>query len=734
MDETPLPPSTNYRVSLPSTSSSPVNVVSPSLELLLKLQSQSQQLLTELSNFQSYLREQKKEQVVEIRSFRSSVLAEARALKKFEGIEKVQATSFGSLPDGGGLQGEDVDRHSCPPLKDLKLEAGRGHRPEKGEINSNNQNVSNDDGRSFTVVSRDVQEHPQPQPQHFIDPHHYEAIGNEDSLTEVEEIEQVARTHLHALRSSNIPFLHTIWDIAKRSQALKALTKRFYLPQANGDSSKPADQNRHVTPSATTTATDRSRRTQGSVLVDIVSSDGSLWTKVSLINEKRLIFDMAKEGYGIDDFDEDEEESERGSSEESEDIQQTPSQPDIELVRLASDLQTASKTAPRVNYLHPRVRLVLPRLSETANLLPQIKSILAGIRAMGIEVMCKDDIEERMTLPVPQTYPPREAHSNSSTTTYSLSHLAPSDAILPSLPNNPNTLTPTLNLDCTILLALVSDISHLLSSHLSSPPPSGTNSFHAAIRAQIASEAIATKSLSTPQSPQRKPSQRLLEAHLYPLLRNRSLQTTVAAAKRMAEIVLIIGTHTERSRVTGLFGVDVQTLLDRLSSSPSPLVSPQSQPANEEQIVKSNAECHDLLSSPELTDFPIPPPEDLHLPITIISDITPESQAQMSRFRPYVREVSQGLSEINTSVFLTGWMRGMCTVTSNRGVARQILEAVCKGLDDLDVRAGGIGAVEQRGIVLDIERGPRIWVVGVCRSLIGKEKKNKKDPGEGDIP
>ena len=652
-------------------SSTPATASSSASALLTRLTSDSQHLLAELSQFQSYLAENKKENAVELRRFKDSVLAEGKGLSKFEGLYRVE--------------GVGVDRaERCVRNGDA------------GKV------VVNGEGETAlrSTQKNDLIEHGD------------DADNDEDE----EGREQKARRSLHALRSSNIPFLTTVWDMAKRSHGIKALTKRYFLPATK----KVPDPNKrggahHPSSDASTAQQDHSRRAQGSVLVDLVSSDGRLWTKISLVTEKRLIYNMAKEGYGITD--EDEEDADSGEESRS------SSGPDLELIRLATELRTAAKAAPRVNYLHPRVRLILPRLSSDGGGLHQVQSVFKKLQAMSIEVICKDN------LPI---------SSSPSDLSSLLPLLSPSPFTLPSIPSDPSTLTSTLNLDCTILLALISDISHLSPSKLPLPP-SDRKTLHAAIRNQIAAEASAEASQTrttltspnTPPSPNTHSSptksQRLLDAHLWPILSHRTLLTTYPATVRMAEIVRTIGTPTERARVPGFFGPTFDLDNPDTWTPPSQSVHhTQTSYSDEQQL---SQQCHALLSSASLSDFPLPSSSSLNLPIRIIAP-SPSSSSSPLPLPDYAVQVCALLSPLNASVFLTGWALGVATVTSNRGVAREVVGAVGRALDRQEEQEqeeqgdGGWDWVENG------ERGPRMWVIGTARSLIGKERGGSGREGE----
>ena len=77
------------------------------------------------------------------------------------------------------------------------------------------------------------------------------------------------------LSSCNFPFFEAVWDAAKRSEGIIALRKRAYwaFKKAKGDPWK------------------------YSVYVDLISKDGSEWTKISTMTERRCIMELAKAGW-----------------------------------------------------------------------------------------------------------------------------------------------------------------------------------------------------------------------------------------------------------------------------------------------------------------------------------------------------------------------------------------------------------------------------------------------------
>ena len=331
--------------------------------------------------------------------------------------------------------------------------------------------------------------------------------------------------------------------------------------------------------------------------MDIVAQDGAEWVKVSTITETRLLFELAKAGWECaDSADDSGEEDEKWCSLDGAHAGRENGKDDddgrVELVKLAEDLKKAASCV-RVRYHHPTVRFVLPKLH--AGNVPAIDSILDAIRATGAKIQCASDS------PISTTPTTKDADTKSSLTT-TFSHL---------LPHPFTHFTSTLNIDCTILLALVSDLSHL--------PISPEPWFHKAITRQIELEA----------------REHLLPSSLYPALGGRDLVCTKEAAKRMREIVGCIGTPAEKARTNVVMG--------NVEMGPREL---------REEFARCST--HTV-------------PADLELPIREVA-----AEGDKMKLPAIAQKVAEKLTAINRSVFLYGWNEGITTISSNRTVAKLI--------------------------------------------------------------
>lgn len=378
-------------------------------------------------------------------------------------------------------------------------------------------------------------------------------------------------TKQHILSSSNLPFLECVWAAAKNTTGLQAMHKAVYFgPQL--------ERRAHINPNRsqkqpplTATAARKSK-----TYVDVVAKDGLEWIKVSLITNHRIMMDKAREGWCAQDSDSDAE-SKDGSDDSHDDVDDG-----IPIVRIAESLAEAAKLV-RLKTRHPHIRLMLPKIVEGQSI--EVDKILLRFRALGISVEC----------------------GTSALQPVSFTHVKAGMATNPL-----DMFSETINIDCTILLALVSDFSHL---EVHDEPW-----FHRALRRQIELEK----------------KENLLPNVLYPALKGHNMVCTSEAAKRMREIVSTIGTSDEKARTALLMDDDDIT-------------------------AEVRREKLDGLSRFDV-------PGDLHLPIREVS-----TDEQPDDSLPAVaKDVEAELSSINQSVFLLGWKRNMTTITSNRTVVKQI--------------------------------------------------------------
>lgn len=456
------------------------------------------------------------------------------------------------------------------------------------------------------------------------------------------------------LQTSNVPHYEIWWTIAKQCIGIRGLGRRIVLDGRDGKRARGKKANPE----------------QGKeVQIDVMANDGEEWIKISTMSEKRLVLEMAKEGLErYNDYD---------SDPDDECLDVKPNDPiqvrKLELLRLAESLAAASRTV-RTRYRHPRIRFVLPRISEGLN--SDVDALIADVRATGASVTCgtlatdtteMHTLEDSFTRMLPTTYKPE--------------------------------LTPVLNLDCSILIALLSDQCHIPPSQLPRRPPGASPSYNAAILQQMAEEEA---------SP-------LLPDELWPLMTQRTLTCTDEAATRMRNIVNMMGTDPEVQRADIILGDGVY--------------------GN-----KSSAELRNALQT--LSHHAIP--SDILLPIRIVPvDVPaltsnkpphpslPQHQSQHDAFpREIVHRLvhTTKLSALNAAVLLYGWAEDIVTVTSNQTAVSQIERGINAVLDGMEREKEGVSDStgtdhhdRGAGAVMRF-REPRFWAVQASRSLVGKKK------------
>jgi len=395
----------------------------------------------------------------------------------------------------------------------------------------------------------------------------------QSELNMLERLSQSTDTNTasHIVRSSNLPFLETVWNNAKLSKDLTALQKRMYYdpykPDSDDSGTKKAVQNGRQR--------GKQRRLKAaSTVVDVVAEGGLAWTKVSLVTNTRLLFDLAKQGWECG-----------GSSEEDEGFPDDRSDDrDVPILKTAKELASAS-AAMRIRTKHPRVTLVLPRIVPGVQ--DEIDAVLDDCRAAGVTVWCAGDMPPAPPIP---------------------------EATMSMVPDPFNAFTKALNIDCTILLAIVSEFSH---AKVSKEPW-----FHVALNRQVEIE----------------DNENLLPSLLYPAMGDRKLTCTIEAAKRMREIVATIGTASEKARTAVLMGDD--------------------EGRSREELVEEMQQW----SAYEV-------PNAWQLPIRVVDQNENSCQANLPVEAAHVMREH---TDINKSVFLYGWAANITTITSNRTVVKQM--------------------------------------------------------------
>ena len=476
---------------------------------------------------------------------------------------------------------------------------------------------------------------------------------------------------VHHVRSSNLPFYTTLWDTAKRCQGIVGFHQKFSF-SSNGLQHKARCANNDG----------KRMKRKRSVVVDIVAKGGTEWVKVSTATEQRMLYELAENGCRGSDcdsddgsHDDDDHQDQAGYAETSRPngLSRRQRLPTLSLLTLAQDLQRASANL-KTPYQRPKVRLVLPRLEMGRQ--DVVDSLLDQIRQTGIVVQVGSSSPPSRPSPLP---PDDETFSRMAVDEFA-------------------GFTSTLNIDCTILLAIVSDLSH--------QPIPIEPSFHIAIQRQI----------------QREQIEQVVPSLLWPAMADRELVCTYEAARRMWEIVDTIGTPTEKART-------------------AILMEDHDRRRHDDNDDNDGDQQHLLTSFQSLSSHTVP--STWRIPIKTIVPVTEADGIDISHLPPVAQIVRDRLTQINQSVFLFGWVNGWTTLSSNRSVVRLITDILCEHSpscnnttnpddgnddDDDDDATEETEEVEDRGGIgnknnkVSRAKVPHIWLCHTARSLLGKEK------------
>ncbi|KOS22651.1 UPF0415 protein [Escovopsis weberi] len=418
------------------------------------------------------------------------------------------------------------------------------------------------------------------------------------------------------------------WDVLKRCHSLVAVnqtfqgsdkeTRRREVSQVSGDGRQ--KQQLH-----------RTLKEQGKVEVHVVDGGGE-WIDVRWLQADRLARQMADNGWGW------------GEHELGDDVDPAEWE-DMPLAKQVRRLVVAARIN-RYEYRIPRVRIVMPNLGRGASM--DVDVLLDQFTRLhpSVEVVVEDATGEFLTRACPDL------------------KLATKNL----LGDDKAGLTATLNMDHTILIDLVSDLTH---SRLRPQPWQDRTT-----RAQIEEE---------------NGHGGLMARTLYPILQDRLLVCTREAAEHFHAVLDAVGTPTEKERGRILVPWDG----GRDGASPT---APA--PAPPEASEGKRRRFQDL--SIHLV------PDSLQIPIQVLSSewtIPTVEAAVASGALPLVAlDVARcgGFKSSKLSIYMYGWASGTTTVTSNKEISGQIKTWV---------------EAHRRS---DDETGPSIWRIDVTRNLLAK--------------
>ncbi|PNY23481.1 Uncharacterized protein TCAP_06567 [Tolypocladium capitatum] len=403
------------------------------------------------------------------------------------------------------------------------------------------------------------------------------------------------------------------WDVLKRCRSFVAVNQAF---QGSARDARKKELRELALSGREKQMLHRAMKEQGKIEVDVVEG-GSEWVDIKTLPEDRLARQMSDSGWSWGDY------------EVGDDVDEQEWE-DIPLAKQMRRLVTAARMN-RHEYRSPRVRVVLPNIGrgnkDMAVLLDQLSRMDSSVQVI---------IEDR----------------NSAF----LGSLPPLEAAIESLLGDEfEGLTQTLNMDHTILVDLISDLTHLRLQ----PQPWQADT----TRRQIEEEARHGG---------------LMARTLYPILDGRGLVCTKEAAEHFHEVLSAVGTSSERERGRLLVPFD-----DESRHMPHAAIRARFQ---------------------NLSVHPVPP--SVQIPVTVIDEdwsVPSVGRAVGDGRLPRVAlDVARcgGFKSSKLSIYMHGWAAGLVTVTSNkevRGQMRTWVEANRRGED---------------------ECGPRIWRVDVTRNLL----------------
>ncbi|PVH97528.1 hypothetical protein DM02DRAFT_80516 [Periconia macrospinosa] len=412
------------------------------------------------------------------------------------------------------------------------------------------------------------------------------------SLSKIQDARLSQAQARNIASSTNLTYFEALWAVAKRSSGLINFRKYFSWDRGK----------QNALPKRKRVSNNSPQKEKNSALVDIIACNGAEWIRISTATEKRLLFDLAKLGWENSDDDDSDGNSHEDKNLDNRDNGDDDDDEQVALVKNARELIRAAKANPIIGR-PPTVRIVLTRIQSGK--VKEIDVVLDKIRATGAVVQCMNDIflEETPSL----------------------------ESVLPKLlPDQSHTLSETLNIDCTILLALISDISHKECPVLDFYPHE--------VKSQIAEEK----------------EKKLLPTSIYPLIGSHPMVCTQDAADQMNLIVDTLATDTEKRRANILLGQK-----DRKNV-------PSDKLRNEWQ---------------DMSNHPIP--ENFQLPLKVVPCNIDETIAKLP---PVAKQIASELTPLNISIFFYGWASRLTTLSANRTRARQIEKIIDEvGLSDGEV-------------------------------------------------
>lgn len=388
------------------------------------------------------------------------------------------------------------------------------------------------------------------------------------------------RTAVSHFRSSNVYALEKQWDIIKRCHHVVSVNQQLARTSRLESDCQGGFQ---VVDAPAKTKTGK----HPSLLhIHAIVDGGAEWLRIISKDERKLLFEMTEGGWDWDAGEADNEEEEAALYE------------DIEILRSAKDLADAAR-ANWYKYRHPRIRIILTRIREGQN--KEIDRLLQALRRAG-----GDDITIHLHC----------AESDWVTNEGPMDI----DTAIPNLLPKDDDFTETVILDSSVMIALVSDVSH---GKVEKLPWHGGD-----VQGHIDDEANGIN---------------FFTCAAYPRLRGRKLVCTRQAMEQFQKIAQPMGSPTEVERARVL-----------LEGGPR-----------------------------DFQKYSIHPvPDDLLLPVHVLPGedewLRADHLVRDGVLPPVATEVATHLVGVpgNMATHMYGWVSGLTVVTSNRILARKIVRVV----------------------------------------------------------
>lgn len=495
-----------------------------------------------------------------------------------------------------------------------------------------------------------------------------------------DDLEAVNKTLRHKLDACNYKFHQIVWDTAKKCRHLAGLRREMPRSASGGK--------------------------RETVVVDVVGSGGADWIKLVTTTERRLIYEMTDAGWDWEaaaDQENDDDGDDDGST--SPLLLEDGAEDDIEILRVTRQLVAAASLVYH-EYRHPTVRVILSRIGQGQN--PHVDRLLKHVRTFGAGTNVHLVVET--------------ADSDSDGLLNQL--VPPTDVAIANLAHREpfNNFTGTLNVDCSVFMALASDFSHM--------------------KIPLESPLLRNHQHRIDAHDEVSNGPRLLTT-LYPAIAGRDLVCTQDAADTFLKIVYDIGTDSEQARARVLF-----------AESDDDIDAADDKGDDGAQREADRRGRRDELAA--LSEYPVP--DDLRLPIRTVGTITwQEAQrlvekGELPKVALSVGRKGSGLNAMNVSSFLFGWKSRLTTITSNWEAAKRLRtvievngppgdddKSVGRSVEAEDADAVGPRIADKVGELSlgDRERdrarfgpGPQIWRIPFARKLLARPR----EPGHERAP